>query len=83
MEPDQDKISLDGFAVVLPLNIAINEDIGRFLVGLAGEISSNFSQGIQIASQGFSAQLTNLSTAIGAQGVSQVVGLFDGDSSKY
>ena len=66
----------------MPLNMAINEDVGRFLVGLAGEISSNFSQGIQNASQGFSAQLTNLSTAISAQGVSQVVGLFDGDSSK-
>ena len=63
--------------------MAVNEDVGRFLVGLAGEISSYFSQGIQNASQGFSAQLTNLSTAISAQGVSQVVGLFDGDSSKY
>ena len=63
--------------------MAINEDVCRFLVGPAGEISSKFSQGIQNASQGFSAQLTNLSTAISAQGVSQVVGLFDGDSSRY
>ena len=63
--------------------MAINEDVGRFLVDLAGEISSKFSQGIQNASQRFSAQLTNLSTAVSAQGVSQVVGLFDGDSSKY
>ena len=63
--------------------MTINEDVGRFLVHLVGEISSNFSQGIQNASQGFSAQLTNLSTAISAQGASQVVGLFAGDSSKY
>ena len=63
--------------------MAINEDVGRILVGLAGELSSNLSQDIQNASQGFSAQLTNLSTALSAWGVSQVVGLFDGDSSKY
>ena len=39
--------------------MAINEDVGRFLVGLRGEISSNFSQGIQNANHGFGAQLTN------------------------
>ena len=43
------------------------------------KISSNISQSIQHIGQGFTTQIGDLSTAINLQGVSQIVGLFQGE----
>ena len=56
----------------------MDEEFGRFLVSLAGEVSNQVKLGITDASQGFSDQLTKLSTVISTQGVSQVVSIFEG-----
>ena len=55
------------------------EELGRFLVGLAVEIT----RGLQNVSQGFTNQLAGLLTVISAQGVSKVVGLFDEGPTKF
>ena len=61
----------------------MDEEFGRFLVSLAGDISNQVKTGIKDASQGFSDQLTKLSTVISTQGVSQVVGVFEGEPDKF
>ena len=55
----------------------------RFLVGLATEITNNATGGLQEVGQNFSSQLSKLSTLISAQGVSQIVGVFEGDPTKF
>ena len=59
------------------------EELGRFIVRLAGEITNNVTRGLQNVGQSFTNQLAGLSTVISAQGVSQVVGSFDGEPTKY
>ena len=59
--------------------MAQQEELGRFLVGLANEISVNVAAGFHKAGKSFSTQLANLSTIISAQGVSQIVGAFEGE----
>ena len=44
------------------------EELGRFLVGLAGEIKNNVSRGLQNISQNFMNQLAGFLTVISAQG---------------
>ena len=61
----------------------MDEEFGRFLVSLAGEVSNQVKTGIKDASQGFSDQLTKLSTVMSTQGVSQVVGVFEGEPDKF
>ena len=59
------------------------EELGRFLVGLAGGITNNVIRGLQNVSQSFTNQLTGLLTVISVQGVSQGVGSFDWEPTKY
>ena len=59
------------------------EELGRFLVDLATEITNNVTGGLQEVGQNFSSQLSKLSTVIGARGVSQVVGVFERDPTKF
>ena len=59
------------------------EEIGRFVVGLAGEITNNVIRGLWNASQNFTNQLTGLLTAISTQGASQVLGSFDGELTRF
>ena len=54
------------------------ENLGRFLVGLANEITNNVTGGLQGIGQNFSSQLSKFSTVISAQDVSQIVGVFEG-----
>ena len=61
--------------------MAQQEEFGRFLVGLANEISVNVTAGFHEIWKSFSTQLANLSTVISAQGVSQTVGTFEGEPS--
>ena len=70
---------------VLPLfsNIAQQEELGRFLVGLANEICVNVTSGFHEVGKSFSTQLANLSTVISAQRVSQIVCTFEGESSNF
>ena len=49
---------------------AEQEELGRFLVGLAGEIKNNVTRGLQNVGQSFTNLLATLSTVISAQGVS-------------
>ena len=65
------------------MKMAKSEELCRFLVGLAGEITDNVTRGLQNVGQSFTNQLTGLSAVISAQGVSQVVGSFDGEPTKY
>ena len=58
------------------------EELGRFLVGLATEITNNVTGGLQEVGQNFSPQLSKFSAVINAQGVSQIVGVFEGDHTK-
>ena len=53
------------------LKKAEQEEFGRFLVGLAGEITNNVIRGLQNVSLNFTNQLTGLLTIISAKGVSQ------------
>ena len=62
--------------------MAQQEELGRFLVGLATDITNNVTGGLQEVGQNFSSQLSKLSTVISAQGVSQRVGVFEGDPTK-
>ena len=63
--------------------MAQQEELGRFLVGLANEISVNVTAGFQEVEKSVSTQLANLSTVISAQGVSQIVGTFEGEPSNF
>ena len=58
-------------------------NLADFLVSLAGEVSNQVKIGIKDASQGFSDQLTKLSTVISTQGVSQVVSVFEGEPNQF
>ena len=62
--------------------MAEQEEVCRFIVGLAGEITNNITRGLQNIGQSFTYQLAGLLTVISAQGVSQVVGSFDGEPTK-
>ena len=59
------------------------EELCRFLVGLASEITNNVTRGLQNVGQSFSNQFAGLSTVMSAQEVSQVVGSFDGEHTQY
>ena len=63
--------------------MATNEEFGRFLVDLAGGVSNEIKKGMEDVGKDFSTQLANLSTIISAQGVSQIVGVFDGEPTKF
>ena len=58
-------------------------ELGGFLVGLTGEITENVTRGLQNVSKSFTDELAGLLTVTSAQGVSQVVGSFDGRPTKY
>ena len=51
-------------------------------MGLATEITNNVTGGLQEVGQNFCSQLSKLSTVISAQGVSQIVGVFEGLPTK-
>ena len=59
------------------------ENLGIFLVGLAGEITNNVTRGLQNVGKSFTKQLSGLLTVVSAQGVSQVVGSLDGEPTKF
>ena len=63
--------------------MAQQEELGRFLVVLANEISVNVTVGFHELGKNFSTQLANLFTVISAQGVSQIVGIFEGEQSNF
>ena len=63
--------------------MAQQEELGRFLVGLANEITVNVTGGLHEVGKSFSTQLANLSIVISAQGMSQIVVAFEGESSKF
>ena len=52
-------------------------------MGLATEITNNITGGLQGVGQNFSSQLSKLSIVISAQSVSQRVGVFEGDPTKF
>ena len=59
------------------------KELGRFFVGLAGEITNNVTRQFQNEGQSFTNKLAGLLTVTSAQGVSQVVGSFDGEPFKF
>ena len=59
------------------------EEFSRFLVGLAGKITNNVTRGLQNIGKSFTNQLTGSSTIINSQGVSQVMGSFVGEPTKF
>ena len=59
------------------------EELGRFLVVLANEISVNATAGFYEVGKSFSTQLANLSTAISAHRMLQIVGAFEGEPSNF
>ena len=59
------------------------EEAGRFLVGLTGEITNNVTRRLQNVGQSFTNQLAGLLTVISAQGVFQVGGSFDRKPTKF
>ena len=63
--------------------MAQQEECGIFLVCLATEITYNVTRGLQEVGQNFSSQLSKLSAVISTQGVSQIVGVFEGDATKF
>ena len=63
--------------------MAQQEELGRFLVGLTTEITNIITGGLQEVGQNFSSQLSQVSTVISAQGMSQIVGVFVGDPTKF
>ena len=63
--------------------MAANEDFGSILVGLVGDISNELKRSMQDVGQYFTKHLANLSTIMSTQGVSQVVGIFEGDLPKF
>ena len=64
-------------------SMAQHKKLGRFLMGLANEISVNVTLGFHEVGKSFSTQLANLSTVISAQGVSQIAGTFEGKPSNF
>ena len=60
--------------------MAEQEELGRFLVGLASKIPNIITRGLQNVC--FTNQLPGLLTVITAQGVSQVVDSFHGEPTK-
>ena len=54
-----------------------------FLVGLAGEISSEVKRSMQDVGQGFTKHLANLSIVISNEGISQVIEVVEGNPSKF
>ena len=52
-------------------------------MGLATDITNNVTGGLQELGQKFLFWITKLSTFISAQGVSQIVDVFEGDSTKF
>ena len=63
--------------------MAQQEELCRFLMGSANEISVNVTEGFHEVGKSFSTQLANLPTVINAQGVSQIVGTFEGEPSNF
>ena len=59
------------------------EELVRFIVGLAGEITNNAKRGLQNVGQSYTNQLEGLLTVISAQGLSQIVDSFDGKPTKF
>ena len=59
------------------------EKCGRFLVGLADEITNNIIRRLQNVGPSFTNQVAGLLTVTRSQGVSQVVGSFDGEPTKF
>ena len=59
------------------------EELGRFLMGLPGEITNNVTRGLQNVGPSFANQLVGLLTVRSMQGVSQVAGSFYGEPTKY
>ena len=58
------------------------QEHSRFLVWLVGEISNNVTRGLQNVSQNFYAS-AGLLIVISAQWISQVMGSFDGECTKF
>ena len=65
------------------MKMAEQEEFGRLLVGLAGKVTNNVTSTFQSVGQSFKNQFAGLLTVISAQGVSQVVGSFDGEPTKF
>ena len=63
--------------------MAQQEEPGRLLVVFATEITNNVTEELQKVGQNFSSESSKLSTIISAQGVSQIVGVFEGDPTKF
>ena len=63
--------------------MAQQEELARFLVQLASEISVNVTVGFHAVGKSFSSQSANMSTVISAQVVSQIVGTFEGEPSNF
>ena len=63
--------------------MAQQEELGRFLVGLVTEITNNVTGGYEEVGQNFCSQLSKLSSVTSAQGVSQIVGVFERDPTKF
>ena len=59
--------------------MAEQEELCKFLLGLAGKITNNVTRGLQNVRQNFTNQLVGLSAVISVQGVSQVVSSLDGE----
>ena len=53
------------------------------MVDLAGGVSNEIKNSMEDVGKDLSTQLANLSTIISAQGASQIVGVFDGDPTKF
>ena len=51
------------------MEMAESQEPGRFLVGLAGEITNNVTKGLQNVGQRFTNHLADLLTVISAQGI--------------
>ena len=77
------EITILGEEFCLPHHNVFNQDFERFVMGLASDISKEIKRSMQDVGQGFTKHLPNLSTVITIQVVSQVVGVFAGDSSKF
>ena len=63
--------------------MAEQEELGRSLVRLAGEKRNNVTKGLQNVGQNFINQLAGLLTVTCVQGVSQVVGSFHVEPTKF
>ena len=74
---------MDEVVFCLPCYNGYQWGLGWFLVGLAGQISNQLKRCMPDVGLGFTRHLGNLSTVMSTQGVSQVVGVLEGDSSKF